>query len=48
RQIVGHPPKFQIFPPRSKGGKQIARLIDSPHLPEGEAIFIVKEEGIRD
>jgi len=46
--IVGHTAMFRIYLRRSKGGKRIARLIDSPHLPEGEAIFIVKEEGIRD
>jgi DNA repair protein RadA len=46
--IVGHTAMFRLYLRRSKGGKRIARLIDSPHLPEGEAIFIVKEEGISD
>jgi DNA repair protein RadA len=46
--IVGHTAMFRIYLRKSKGGKRIARLIDSPHLPEGEAIFIVKEEGLRD
>lgn len=46
--IVGHTAMFRVYLRRSKGGKRIARLIDSPHLPEGEAIFTVKEEGIRD
>ena len=32
----------------TKGPKRIARLIDSPHLPEGEAVFTVSEKGIRD
>ncbi len=46
--IVGHTAMFRIYLRKSKGGKRIARLIDSPHLPEGEAVFMVKEEGIRD
>jgi DNA repair protein RadA len=46
--IVGHTAMFRIYLRKSKGGKRIARLIDSPHLPEGEAVFTVSEEGIRD
>ena len=46
--IVGHTAMFRIYLRKSKGGKRIARLIDSPHLPEGEVVFMVKEEGIRD
>jgi len=46
--IVGHTAMFRIYLRKSKGGKRIARLIDSPHLPEGEAVFMVKEEGVRD
>ncbi|MEM4094893.1 MAG: hypothetical protein QXD68_02195 [Thermoplasmatales archaeon] len=26
----------------------MARLIDSPHLPEGEAVIMVSEDGISD
>jgi DNA repair protein RadA len=33
---------------KSKGGKRIARLIDSPNLPEAEAVISVGEDGIRD
>ncbi|TDA31242.1 MAG: DNA repair and recombination protein RadA, partial [Hadesarchaea archaeon] len=33
---------------RSKGNKRIARVVDSPSLPEAEAIFSVSEVGIRD
>ena len=46
--IVGHTATFRIYLRKSKGGKRIARLIDSPHLPEGEAVFNVSEKGIRD
>ncbi len=45
--IVGHTATFRIYLRKSKGPKRIARLIDSPHLPEGEAVFTVQEEGIR-
>jgi DNA repair protein RadA len=33
---------------KSKGDKRIARLVDSPNLPEGEAIFSVTTEGLKD
>lgn len=46
--IVGHTATFRIYLRKSKGQKRIARLIDSPHLPEGEAVFNVVEHGIRD
>jgi DNA repair protein RadA len=46
--IVGHTATFRLYLRKSKGGKRIARLIDSPHLPEGEAVFSVNEIGIRD
>jgi len=46
--IVGHCSTFRVYLRKSKGGKRVARLIDSPNLPEGEAIFTVLKEGIRD
>jgi DNA repair protein RadA len=46
--IVGHTATFRIYLRKSKGPKRIARLIDSPHLPEGEAVFTVSDRGIRD
>lgn len=46
--IVGHTATFRIYLRKSKGGKRICRLIDSPNLPEGEAVVSVLEEGIRD
>ena len=46
--IVGHCSTFRVYFRKSKGGKRVARLIDSPNLPEGEAIFTVTKEGIRD
>ena len=46
--IVGHTATFRIYLRKSKGPKRIARLIDSPHLPEGEAVFSILDKGIRD
>jgi len=46
--IVGHAATFRVYLRKSKGPKRIARLIDSPNLPEGEAVFSVMEEGIQD
>ena len=34
---VGHTATFRLYLRKSKGGKRIARLVDSPNLPEGEA-----------
>lgn len=46
--IVGHTATFRLYLRKTKGNKRICRLVDSPHLPEGEAIVSVSEEGIRD
>lgn len=46
--IVGHTATFRIYLRKSKGGKRIARLVDSPNLPEGEAVFLVDANGVSD
>jgi len=46
--ILGHQATFRIYLRKSKGEKRIAKLIDSPSLPEGEVVFAVKTEGVRD
>lgn len=46
--VVGHTATFRIYLRKGKAGKRIARLIDSPNLPEGEAVFLVTEDGIKD
>ncbi|PWR75590.1 DNA repair and recombination protein RadA [Methanospirillum stamsii] len=45
--IVGHTATFRVYLRKSKGGKRIFRLVDSPNLPEGEATFLVEEGGMR-
>lgn len=46
--VVGHTATYRLYLRKSKGEKRIARLIDSPSMPEGEAVFIVTEDGIGD
>jgi len=46
--ILGHQATFRVYLRKSKGEKRIAKLIDSPNLPEGEAVFRVLTEGVRD
>ena len=43
-----HNSQTRVYLRKGKKGSRVAKLIDSPHLPDGEAIFIVKEEGIKD
>ena len=46
--IVAHAATYRIYLRKSKPPKRIARLIDSPNLPEGEAVFTLTSEGIRE
>jgi DNA repair protein RadA len=46
--IVGHHSTFRVYLRKSKGTKRIASLIDSPSMPEGECVFEVTTDGIKD
>ena len=46
--IVGHMSTFRLYLRKSKANTRIARLIDSPNMPEGEAVFTLTESGISD
>ena len=46
--ILGHSSTFRLYLRKSKAEKRIARLVDSPNLPDGEAVFKVTENGIED
>jgi DNA repair protein RadA len=46
--IVAHNSAVRVYLRKSKKDKRIARLVDSPYMPEGEAVFKVKDEGIID
>jgi len=46
--VLGHFSTHRVYLRKSKGNTRIARIIDSPYLPEGEAIFSITPEGIKD
>jgi DNA repair protein RadA len=46
--VVGHAPGVRVQLRKSKGNRRIARVVDAPHLPEGETQFAITEFGIRD
>ncbi|WP_342306249.1 DNA repair and recombination protein RadA [Methanolobus sp. ZRKC5] len=46
--IVGHTSTFRLYMRKSKGDKRIVKLVDSPNLPDGEAIISVTTPGLRD
>jgi DNA repair protein RadA len=46
--IVGHASTYRIYLRRGKQGSRVAKLIDSPDLPDNEAIFFVSEKGVVD
>jgi DNA repair protein RadA len=46
--IVGHTSTFRIYLRKGKGDARIARMIDSPNLPEAECVFEVTGDGIGD
>jgi len=46
--ILAHAPQTRIYLRRTRRNERIARLIDSPYLPEGEIIFEITSDGIRD
>ena len=46
--VVGHTATFRLYLRKSKGEKRIAKLVDSPNLPEAEAVYTVTKAGIGD
>ena len=46
--IVGHASTFRIYLRRGKQGSRVAKLIDSPNLPDNEAQFFVTLHGLKD
>ncbi|MGC8516550.1 MAG: DNA repair and recombination protein RadA [Candidatus Acidifodinimicrobium sp.] len=46
--IIGHVATYRVYLRKGKKGIRVARLVDSPNLPEGEATFEVTSEGIKD
>jgi DNA repair protein RadA len=46
--IVGHASTYRVYLRRGKKGCRVAKLIDSPNLPENECIFWVGARGVND
>jgi len=46
--ILAHTSHTRIYLRKGKGNIRIARLVSSPYLPEGEAVFKITENGIED
>ena len=46
--ILAHAATTRIYLRKSKNPKRIARIYDSPCLPEREAVFAITQDGIRD
>lgn len=46
--IVAHASTYRLYLRRGKKGTRVAKMIDSPSLPEGEATFVLDISGVRD
>ena len=46
--IVGHASTYRIYLRKGKQKSRVAKLIDSPNLPDNECIFFVSDKGIID
>ncbi len=46
--VLAHASTFRIYLRKAKAGRRIARLVDSPNLPDGECVFQVTEDGLCD
>ena len=46
--IVGHSSTFRIYLRRGKKDSRVAKLIDSPNLPDNETVFMIETDGLKD
>ncbi|MFB6245894.1 MAG: DNA repair and recombination protein RadA [Candidatus Nanohaloarchaea archaeon] len=46
--IVAHNSAVRVYLRKGKKDKRVARLVDSPYMPEAEAVFRIEDEGIVD
>jgi DNA repair protein RadA len=46
--IVGHASTYRLYLRRGKQGSRVAKLIDSPNLPENEIVYYVNAGGVSD
>lgn len=46
--IVGHSSTYRIYLRRGKKDSRVAKLIDSPNLPDNETVFMIETDGLKD
>ena len=46
--VVGHSSTFRVYLRKGKKGSRVAKLVDSPNLPENECMFYVNNSGLSD
>ncbi|MFX1398561.1 MAG: DNA repair and recombination protein RadA [Promethearchaeota archaeon] len=46
--VVAHGSTIRIYLRKGKGVQRVAKIVDAPNLPEGEAVFSITEEGIKE
>ncbi len=46
--IVAHASTYRLYLRRGKKGTRVAKMVDSPSLPEGEATFVLDTSGVKD
>lgn len=46
--IVAHNSTYRLYLRRGKKGTRVAKMVDSPNMPEAEAVFELTEVGVRD
>lgn len=46
--VLAHACTHRVMLRKSKGGKRIAKMFDSPYIPEQECVFRISEKGIED
>ncbi|MBD3203992.1 DNA repair and recombination protein RadA [Candidatus Woesearchaeota archaeon] len=46
--IVAHSSTFRIYLRKGKKGSRVAKLVDSPNLPEGSTPFYIETDGLKD
>ncbi len=46
--VVAHASTYRMYLRKGKKGSRVAKLVDSPCMPEGEAAYMVEMDGIKD
>ena len=46
--ILAHQATYRLYFRKGRAGTRIAKLMDAANLPEGEAVFKIEENGLKD